>query len=247
LDAVDGLTGIPGKPHVCTEPLAPIVQPTSPFNCLADLELGVSSSRAIDKQYGHIDVVGGIMRDDVLMSLTVGRADDYLHHKADHRLWNAQLRTILEPAASDGDERTGFRGEFLAWLQLNASFKVCSRPLGTLLGASMNNEDEKHEYIKASKQSSKESGSFLRRFHATTGEAAWRMRLVVTQQGYVGMAPREARKGDLVCVLLGYSVPAVLRRQDGGTFELIGECYMQGFMEGQVLQDDHHIETFDIT
>ncbi|PMD62665.1 uncharacterized protein K444DRAFT_610698 [Hyaloscypha bicolor E] len=64
-------------------------------------------------------------------------------------------------------------------------------------------------------------------------------RLIVTNNGLLGTAPREARKGDLVCVLLGCGIPLVLRsvNQEKGTFELVGECYIDGYMRGEVLVD----------
>lgn len=247
LDAIDGLAGTPGGQHSHSDLSDPVVQPTSPFNCLADLELGVSSSRAIDKQYGELDVVGDIMREDVLMSLVVGRADDCLHHKAEPRLLNTELHASLAPTGDCEDKQSDLRREFLAWLQLNANFKVCSRTLGTLLGLCSTTKYDAKALPVPSKPTRKDYSGLLRRFHTTTGADAWDMRLAVTLQGYVGMAPRAARKGDLICVVLGYSVPAVLRRRDDSTFEFVGECYMQGFMEGQALQDNHQIETFDIS
>ncbi|KAG4437090.1 hypothetical protein IFR05_007424 [Cadophora sp. M221] len=59
--------------------------------------------------------------------------------------------------------------------------------------------------------------------------------LTVTENGYIGMAASRARKGDLVCVLLGCSIPVLLRRLEEDTFELVGECYLDGFMDGEAL------------
>lgn len=45
-----------------------------------------------------------------------------------------------------------------------------------------------------------------------------------------------ARKGDLVCILHGSEVPFVIRKEAGGKYLLIGECYMHGIMEGELLK-----------
>lgn len=42
------------------------------------------------------------------------------------------------------------------------------------------------------------------------------------------------RRGDCVCVLLGCTMPMVLR-PIGGHFELVGEVYMPGIMQGEGL------------
>lgn len=51
-----------------------------------------------------------------------------------------------------------------------------------------------------------------------------------------GLAPREVRSGDLICILLGCSVPVILRQQaNGKQFEIIGEAYIYGMMNGDAL------------
>jgi hypothetical protein len=57
-----------------------------------------------------------------------------------------------------------------------------------------------------------------------------------TPHGYMGLAPLKARKGDLVCVLLGCEIPLIIRR-DGDHYLVIGESYIYGMMNGEVIQD----------
>ena len=66
-------------------------------------------------------------------------------------------------------------------------------------------------------------------------------RLVNTQLGRLGLAPSPVRKSDLVCILFRCSVPILLRwQQDAVTdeeyFQIIGECYIHGIMEGEALE-----------
>jgi len=63
-----------------------------------------------------------------------------------------------------------------------------------------------------------------------------RKRFFVSRKGYVGWVDDGARSGDIICVLDGATVPYVLRTQDDGSYKLVGECYLYGVMEGQVLR-----------
>lgn len=56
-------------------------------------------------------------------------------------------------------------------------------------------------------------------------------RLLMTEQGYIGMAPAEARKGDKICLLLGRRVPVLLRKREEGGYELVGDVYVQTMSE----------------
>ncbi len=55
-------------------------------------------------------------------------------------------------------------------------------------------------------------------------------RLLMTEQGYIGMAPTEARKGDRICLLLGFRVPVLLRKLEEGGYELVEDVYAHGIM-----------------
>lgn len=49
---------------------------------------------------------------------------------------------------------------------------------------------------------------FLRRVQAVI----WNRRLMKTERSWLGLAPKEAKEGDLICILNGCSVPVVLRK-----------------------------------
>ena len=49
----------------------------------------------------------------------------------------------------------------------------------------------------------------------------------------LGMVPRAARKGDIICAFLGAITPFVLRPDGCGNYRLVGECYVQGLMYGE--------------
>lgn len=77
---------------------------------------------------------------------------------------------------------------------------------------------------------------FYGRFEDTVNTMA--RRLAVTENGYLGMAACRAMKGDLVCVLFGCSIPVLLREREEGRYEFVGECYLDGFMNGEALDKD---------
>lgn len=58
-----------------------------------------------------------------------------------------------------------------------------------------------------------------------------------------GICPRDTQVSDTVCILYGCSVPVVLRNSTPvvgfkESFELIGECYVHGMMDGEALELD---------
>jgi hypothetical protein len=60
--------------------------------------------------------------------------------------------------------------------------------------------------------------------------------IFVTDEGYIGMAPLEARRGDEIWILSGCSIPILLRRLNVKCWQVVGECYIHGFMYGEVLE-----------
>ena len=57
-------------------------------------------------------------------------------------------------------------------------------------------------------------------------------RYVEFEGGYLGMAPRFSRPGDIVAILNGCKVPIILRKQED-YYILIGTCNIPGLMEGE--------------
>jgi hypothetical protein len=63
-----------------------------------------------------------------------------------------------------------------------------------------------------------------------------RRRLMTTIKGYLGIAPKSARQGDVICILLGCEFPVVLRPlADRDSFDLVGGCFVTGLMEGEAI------------
>jgi hypothetical protein len=85
----------------------------------------------------------------------------------------------------------------------------------------------------------------------------------VTKRGFVGFAPPGSRVGDVVCLFLGCQTPSIIRRYRkhsvagqgkrkprGGAaklYQLVGECYLHGMMDGEMVQTDAEKEVFRLT
>jgi Heterokaryon incompatibility protein (HET) len=61
--------------------------------------------------------------------------------------------------------------------------------------------------------------------------------LFVTQEGYIGTAPLDTERGDEVWILYGCNIPVLLRKLDSGRWRFVGECYIHGYMYGEVVEE----------
>ena len=62
-------------------------------------------------------------------------------------------------------------------------------------------------------------------------------RFVMTTGGLMALANTSTQPGDLVCVLEGAKFPWIIR-QHGAEYSLIGDCYVHGAMEGEVMETE---------
>lgn len=65
----------------------------------------------------------------------------------------------------------------------------------------------------------------------------------VTENGYMGLAPtfiaefsNEEKMACQLAVVAGCSVPLVLRERENGTYQLVGTCFVQGWMDGEWIE-----------
>ncbi|KAF2714056.1 HET-domain-containing protein [Pleomassaria siparia CBS 279.74] len=57
-----------------------------------------------------------------------------------------------------------------------------------------------------------------------------------TEQGYIGLGPRIMDKGDECWLPMGSTVPFILRPVDEGKYRLLGQTYVNGMMDGEVIE-----------
>lgn len=70
-------------------------------------------------------------------------------------------------------------------------------------------------------------------FAVLAGKACHERKFFITQEGRMGLCPRNAREGDKIVILYGGSVPYVLREMEAGRWSFVGECYVDGYMFGE--------------
>jgi hypothetical protein len=59
-------------------------------------------------------------------------------------------------------------------------------------------------------------------------------KIVATSNEYLALVPKEAKEGDLVCILMGGKTPFVLRSA-GDYYQIVGSCYVDGIMNGEAM------------
>ncbi|KAI1147656.1 heterokaryon incompatibility protein-domain-containing protein [Nemania diffusa] len=62
------------------------------------------------------------------------------------------------------------------------------------------------------------------------------MRLGYTDEGELGWFHRNTRVGDQVAILLGSSMPCVLRQRATGGYNIVGQCIVDGVMKGEAVR-----------
>jgi hypothetical protein len=71
-----------------------------------------------------------------------------------------------------------------------------------------------------------------------------KFRPFISKGGYIGIAPQFADSGDMICIIFGAIVPYVLRRLPDKGFELVGEAYVHGIMDGEAMEMGFDEEEF---
>ncbi|CZR65443.1 uncharacterized protein PAC_15343 [Phialocephala subalpina] len=60
-------------------------------------------------------------------------------------------------------------------------------------------------------------------------------RLAVLQKHWIMLGPAQAKKGDFIGIIHGSSIPWVLRPKGMGTYEVVGQCFVDGVMYGEAV------------
>jgi len=165
---------------------------------------------------------------DVVRCLVLDRKDRYLSTPAPVEQFREQFQLL---AASNSPP-----SEFAQWFQRNKKFRIKGNTLEELC--------KQLPMPKAEMEMGRDERNFLSRMLDTTQPKKMNRRLVTTSRGHLGMAPPEAKNGDVVCVLFGCSVPVVLRKRHDLGWEFIGECYLHGYMNGEILGSGRPVEEF---
>ncbi len=141
------------------------------------------------------------------------------------------------------------------WRTLVGDFHDMTRPALEYLGGVYDKWVALHEELmlycnSAGPASLPTDDAFWHRIHETgtfgnaIGGCISSRSVCVTRDGYLGCVPSSARIGDEIFVLIGSQTPFVVRQAiQKGKYEIIGECYMHGMMDGEVLERETKRET----
>ncbi len=66
---------------------------------------------------------------------------------------------------------------------------------------------------------------------------AWNRIPFLTSKGRLGLGPNTMLLGDTVSILLGCQTPFVLRKTEVGHYRIVGEAYLEGTMNGELMDD----------
>lgn len=150
---------------------------------------------------------------------------DTLRYPPGEGLTNALWRTLIRDMISDVNRNLTRP----APSSIASSFLACTKLQGLMTGtdiaAAMRDGFEVVEKIVT------DSEPFIQACEPVVQGA----RFCVTRDGYMGLVPTRAAKGDAICVFMGGTVPFVIRETDSGQYRLMGECYVHGLMDGKAL------------
>ena len=71
-------------------------------------------------------------------------------------------------------------------------------------------------------------------------------RAFVSSRGHIGLGPKTARPNDVICIFAGGQTPSILRPTDGGRYQLIGEAYVHGIMDGESIDQTMIPQTIEL-
>lgn len=220
LDMIDGL----GSSH-CDQEIA--AECTSPIN-IEDAKNVPDRERILES---------------LVRSMVLDRQDKFLEFRAPTRQYIREMKSLAAACVADASGENAAPPWFVAWWRFNnqPALRIRGFTVGDLCVGKEGKDSAREGTAAAVLQPiPKTSKSFFARFRGNMKASP--RRLLVTSQGYVGIAPKQAQKGDLICVLFGCSVPVVLRPcqtpsapDAAPIYEVVGECYVDGFMEGEML------------
>ncbi|KAF6826975.1 hypothetical protein CPLU01_09349 [Colletotrichum plurivorum] len=227
-----------------------------------EVELVQSRSHSPAPGFGSVrqhpvDILKSICR-----CLVLDRGDRFLRHSMPTDDFCQDLITLLEPMVATAEEESppprhrNVPEALQDWYMGTRSLLIRGQSFEEILRGGLGQQsshsaDSAHHTPPLPIQDEWINQSFFGRFFDTVVRMG--LRLMSSCDGRIGMIPAKARKGDLICVLYGCSVPVLLRRAEAGagvgqddSFSFVGECFVDGCMDGSVLQQGITETTFSI-
>jgi hypothetical protein len=138
-------------------------------------------------------------------------------------------------------EQGGYYYKWEHWREAHNDFMLGDQPLSSFFTDVLSDAADESTYVHV---------------YCNVREMVMEQRFMLTKRGYLGWAPdnvfdsgeeNHARVGDLVAIVFGCSTPLIIRPR-GKSFELVGEAYVQGFMDVEALNktddDIYKVQSF---
>lgn len=67
----------------------------------------------------------------------------------------------------------------------------------------------------------------------------------IDTEGNMCLVPKAAHTGDSIVIVSGLALPLIVRSCDGGEYEIIGDCYVNGYMDGEAMDENESKGQFE--
>lgn len=175
------------------------------------------------------------LRDALWRTLIGNRTFDFKVPKSQTSYGEAFRALLDTPLPETGGHLPApYDQDFYTFIETNANFRIAGRPLEKYFA-----NDGRREPIADDPSSVRMMKELLLDSVMRATWMIYRRRLITTKIGLVGVVPRAAQRGDHIAVLQGCREPLVLRSKVSGeevNYQVIGTCYVHGFMEGELLR-----------
>jgi hypothetical protein len=231
LDRINTLTDPLDRIRACHLPSSDAFDPdTSQSTASSDSSSNFEWQNKISTKMSGASELASQIAKSLMRCLVLDRGDHYFNHQAPEQKYMNEFLTCIADTMDDAHDADVY---FLSWFKANQCFRIQDFSLRTLARILIGESQLRCRRV--SNRSDRES--FISRFHDTTVKMA--RRLAVSDTGFLAMVPKQAKKGDSICILFGCSVPVVLRQGGStGAYYFIGECYVDGFMNGEAMQSE---------
>jgi hypothetical protein len=236
VDLVDGLGGLrelhrhPDGTGEDQVEMHELVQSTAPANIYTPPDL-----RAPGRIVGQNTNEASAILETISRCLVLNRKDRYLSHPTPSGHF---LEDFLAFCLGSIHRPHEVPPRFISWFLLNKFLYIGGHTLEELCEAAPIPENPQGiDYLQRSDEESFQSR------HKDVTEWMARRLMTTKTRGLLGMAPCRAEKGDQIWVLRGCSIPMLLRkrkqstREEGEGYEVIGECYLHGYMDGEIMKE----------
>ncbi|KAH8784347.1 heterokaryon incompatibility protein-domain-containing protein [Hyaloscypha finlandica] len=136
-----------------------------------------------------------------------------------------RLRTMIGNANDQSDGTLGLNYKYFLTL-------LCGR----IAKAARCSEEELSEHLTRSCIPDQEGIEILENLCKALDAGTQGRRLIMSEGKRMGAATEQTQENDMIYVLMGCSVPVILRKTARpNEFQFVGECYWHGFMDGEAL------------